>query len=448
MRKFFILFLLTQTYFVNAQVETRADSIIIKSKLRIKNHNEGHGKVLTSDIDGNATWQAIPVSPSSNWQVVGTNSARGGFNNNISDGTSNTVLIGESNNQTSGQYLYGLGWGLEPRGFGVTTLGSFNIIPTGSNTTWVASDPLFVMGNGNSNATRSNAFMVLKDGKFGINRLQSDLSANTQKFQVSGGALIEGGLKLPTGAATGRYLRSDASGNATWAVFPTFSLSLPYSDGISSTSTAFNIINTNTSGYAFHSEGNVKLQYINEAPGRILFSTDDQGDAKWENGNCISKCSFSLTRNLKASIPSGSVQFLPFTVENFDICGASTFVNIAGDNDFHYYTAPNDGIYQFEFNGTFQTAINYALMIHKLNASNAPVTQIFSATCQGNASEVSQRYTAIVQLTAGDKIAPTIQGFNASGSMAFNNSDNPLACTFTGHIIESTDCTALKSNAK
>ena len=87
-------------------------------------------------------------------------------------------------------------------------------------------------------------------------------------------------------------------------------------------------------------------------------------------------------------------------------------------------------------------------MIHKLDASNAPVTKIFSATCQGNASEVSQRYTAIVQLTAGDKIAPTIQGFNASGSIAFNNSDNPLACTFTGHIIESTDCTALKSNAK
>jgi hypothetical protein len=341
MRNLIIGFILIACISANAQTEIRNDSTIIKSKLRIRNHNEGNGKVLTSDALGNASWQS-PASSTNFWQIGST---------------------------------------------------STEAIP-------------------NSPITKIR---------------------------------IPGSFQITTGAASGRYLRSDATGNATWASLPAFTLSLPYSDGINSTSTAFNINNLNTTGYAFHSVGNLKLQNINEAPGRILFSTDDQGDAKWENGNCISKCTFSLTRNLKASIPSGSVQFLPFTIESFDICNASTFVNVAGDNDFHYYTAPLDGIYQFSFNGSFQTSINYSLSIHKLNASNLPATQIFASLCQGNTTEIAQRYTAIVRLNAGDKIAPTIIGANPTGSIAFNNSDNPLSCTFSGNIIETTDCTALKA---
>jgi hypothetical protein len=439
MRRLFISFLLLNSFLVHAQVDTRPDSIIIKSKLRIRNHNEAAGKVLTSDASGNATWQSIPTS-SNNWQVVGSNSARGGFNNNITDGTSNTILIGESNNQTSGQYLYGLGWGLEPRGFGFSALGAFNVIPTGSNTTWVSADPLFALGNGSTNLVRSNALLVLKDGRMGVNRSQTDLAANSQKLQVNGGAFIEGGLRLPTGAVNGRYLRSDASGNATWATLPSFSLSLPYADGISGVATAFSITNSDAGGFAFKTTGNIELKNINEKAGRILFSTDDNGNAKWGDGNCISKCSFSLTRNLKASIPSGSVQFLPFTLELFDVCTASNFVNISGDNDFHTFTAPMDGIYQFDFTGTFQYASNYALAIHLVDAANNPTTQLFSSLAIGSTTERSEKYTAIIKLTAGQKIAPTIIGSSPTGSIAFNNSDNSSAVRFSGHIIEATDC--------
>lgn len=73
--------------------EFRSDSTIISSKLRIKNHGEATGRILTSDGQGNASWQNIPTG---NWQTIGSNSARGGFNNNITDGTSNTILIGEA----------------------------------------------------------------------------------------------------------------------------------------------------------------------------------------------------------------------------------------------------------------------------------------------------------------------------------------------------------------
>jgi hypothetical protein len=554
MRRLFILLLLTITYSANAQVDIRPDSAIVKSKLRIKNHNEGVGKVLTSDALGNASWQspsgggglwtqtlgfientnsngfwsrfasALPIgadntsyppaSPTSGngtrmaWipsrsafqggtfntsdgsvrfvseniglfsfcyglnsesrsrggiamgegaiadgisntlafgesvVVRGTRNFGLGLLSNIEDGTSNTILLGQNSNALAGQYNYGMGWGLQMSGYGTSTFGSYNVIPTGSNTTWVNTDPLFVIGNGSSNVLRSNALMVLKDGRFGINRTQTDISSISQKLQVSGGAYIEGGLRLPTGAISGRYLRTDASGNATWAALPSFSLSLPYNDGISNSATAFSITNTDATGFAFKTTGNIELKNINEKTGRILFSTDDAGNAKWGDGACISKCSFSTTRSLKASIPSGSVQFLPFTVELFDICNTSNFVNITGDNDFHTFTAPYDGIYQFDFVGTFVSASGFSLGIYTVNASNQPVTQLFASLAPVSTTERTEKFTAIVQLTAGQKVAPTVQGSSATGSIAFNNSDNTAGTRFSGRIIEATNCFA------
>jgi hypothetical protein len=141
----------------------------------------GLGKVLTSDGVGNASWQTVT---SGNWQVIGTNSARGGFNNNITDGTSNTILIGESNNQSAGRYLYGTGWGLELSGFANTVVGAFNTIPTGSNSAWVASDPLFIVGNGQSNLERSNAMIIQKNGVVNIGTSPNSLI--TYKLRVGG----------------------------------------------------------------------------------------------------------------------------------------------------------------------------------------------------------------------------------------------------------------------
>ncbi|MBK9936288.1 MAG: hypothetical protein IPP61_15900 [Cytophagaceae bacterium] len=217
MRKLFILFLLTQTYIVNAQVESRTDSMIIKSKLRIKNHNEAPGKVLTSDLDGNATWQDIPVSPSGNWQVVGTNSTRGGFNNNISDGTSNTVLIGESNNQTGGQYNYGMGWGLELNGFANTVVGAFNSPPVSPVTSWNSTDPLFTIGNGQSAGSRSNALLVQKNGVVNIGVTPN--SSLVYRLKVGGGisstATVQAlNLRATNLSGTGtRDVCTDDSGN-------------------------------------------------------------------------------------------------------------------------------------------------------------------------------------------------------------------------------------------
>jgi hypothetical protein len=66
--------------------------------------------------------------------------------------------------------------------FASTTIGRYNI-GGGNQTSWVNTDPLFEVGNGGSNLSRSNALTVLKNGNLGI-------TTNTPetKLQVTGGS--------------------------------------------------------------------------------------------------------------------------------------------------------------------------------------------------------------------------------------------------------------------
>lgn len=336
---FVLLFVSICISYTKAQtVELRTDSTIINSKLRIKNHNEAAGKVLTSDAIGNASWQNIPLS-SIFWQI----------------GSASTEIV--------------------------------------------------------------PSLPIVK-------------------------VKIPGSLQIPTGAATGRYLRSsDANGNAVWATLPSFSLSLPYYGGISSSANAFTLENSDLSGFAFNSIGNIRLQNINEKLGYILFSSDETGNAKWADGNCISKCSFSLTRASKADLSGTMIQFLPFVTKVFDICNTTTLVDGLGDNDFHYFKAPLDGIYQFDFVGGFLSLNNFTLGIYTVGVGNTPSVPLFLSFRQGSNIENSHTYTATIKLNAGDKIAPTVvRNSSSSGSIAFNNSGISESVRFSGHIIEAINC--------
>lgn len=338
MKKLFLLLFIAYSHITFAQVELRADSTIVKSKLRIKNHNEGLGKVLTSDELGNANWQAIPALTNF-WQIGSTSSE-------------------------------------------ITPIASITKVK------------------------------------------------------------IPGTLQIPTGAANGRYLKSDATGNAAWATFPSFNLSLPYSGGISSNTLAFNIYNSNSLGYAFRTEGNIMLSNINEQEGRILFSTDKNGDAKWADGACISKCSFSITKVGKSGIATGVLQFLSFDKKLFDICNTTNPVNIGANYDIYTFTAPIDGIYQFDFVGPFLSSTDFTLGIYTVTTSNTPGTQLYVSSGRANAMEQSTSYTAILKLNAGDKIAPTAHA--RTSPLAFNNSSIEAGVRFSGHIIEATDCFSKK----
>ncbi|MDP5082567.1 MAG: tail fiber domain-containing protein [Winogradskyella sp.] len=72
-----------------------------------------------------------------------------------------------SSTEASGDNSTAMGVGTNSVAFISTVLGSYNI-GGGTSDNWVASDPLFEIGNGLSDASRSNAVTVLKNGNVGI----------------------------------------------------------------------------------------------------------------------------------------------------------------------------------------------------------------------------------------------------------------------------------------
>jgi autotransporter adhesin len=68
---------------------------------------------------------------------------------------------------TSGTEATAMGLGTTAQAYASTALGRYNVL-AGSMTNWVATDPLLVVGNGSSDAARSNAFTLLKNGNLTI----------------------------------------------------------------------------------------------------------------------------------------------------------------------------------------------------------------------------------------------------------------------------------------
>ncbi len=67
----------------------------------------------------------------------------------------------------SGAYSFAAGIGTVALAYDSVALGAYNI-PSGSGTGWVATDPLFTIGNGSGSTSLSSALTVLKNGNVGI----------------------------------------------------------------------------------------------------------------------------------------------------------------------------------------------------------------------------------------------------------------------------------------
>ena len=66
---------------------------------------------------------------------------------------------------TLGQSSITLGANVTSGAFDEVVVGSYNSLPANLNgTSWVATDPIFVVGNGTTASTRSDAVTVLKNG--------------------------------------------------------------------------------------------------------------------------------------------------------------------------------------------------------------------------------------------------------------------------------------------
>ena len=98
-----------------------------------------------------------------------------------------SIALGGEGNESAGLYSTAMGRYTKAHSVGELTIGSFNTNynPVGGASTWDALDRLFVIGNGTSQNSRSNAFLVLKNGNTTIN---GQLNVNGNIF--ASGAII------------------------------------------------------------------------------------------------------------------------------------------------------------------------------------------------------------------------------------------------------------------
>jgi hypothetical protein len=71
------------------------------------------------------------------------------------------------NTRTNGTFSFALGENSTAQARSSLVLGQYNII-SGAVDSWITTDPAFVIGNGSSDVSRSNAFTILKNGNTGI----------------------------------------------------------------------------------------------------------------------------------------------------------------------------------------------------------------------------------------------------------------------------------------
>jgi len=140
-----------------------------------------------------------------------------------------SVSIGD-NTDTQGQYSTSMGfWSISEgersfamgdnatsKSYGSFVIGRFNDLTSSSSTSWVATDPLFIVGNGSSPTVRSNAFTVLKNGNVGI----GDTSPG-EKLEVTGNITLSAGgnryLALPDAANT-LIIGRNSAGTMPWGI--------------------------------------------------------------------------------------------------------------------------------------------------------------------------------------------------------------------------------------
>jgi len=141
--------------------------------------------------------------------VSGPNAfAGGGVTNVVSGGMG--FAAGGSNNLPSGvATLVGGGEGLLARSYGEVVLGTFNVDYTPASTTGiVATDRLFIIGNGTATNARKNAMTILKNGRTGIGTAAPSARLHVADSSVlfSAPSMLPGSPALPPVSGEGNRM--------------------------------------------------------------------------------------------------------------------------------------------------------------------------------------------------------------------------------------------------
>jgi hypothetical protein len=139
----------------------------------------------------------------------------------------NLSIAGGFSNRANGISSVALGQFNTAHSFASMAIGQYNDSVTGSNTgSWVDTDPLLMIGNGTSNASRRNAITVLKNGNTGLGTSNplTLLHLKRNSSQGYGHMMIE---ETGDNADGGRITYKNSSTNFFWDLYGNTGIDLP-----------------------------------------------------------------------------------------------------------------------------------------------------------------------------------------------------------------------------
>lgn len=132
------------------------------------------------------------------------------FGNSLTSSGHNSFVVGE-NGIASGDYSRCFGLNTTSQSYASVVIGRYNVVE-GSTDSWISTEPLFVIGNGTSDASRNNAFTVLKNGNTTVD---GELEINGN-LDISGAYLHNSDTVLyVTASSTSIHLGVDAGSSST-----------------------------------------------------------------------------------------------------------------------------------------------------------------------------------------------------------------------------------------
>ena len=257
--------------------------------------------------------------------------------NTVSATGGSSVALGQENT-ASGAYSVALGVGNTAETYGQTTIGYLNTDVTGNTGAPVATDRLFVIGNGTSDFSGNNnsdALVMLKNGNTTINGELTidgdnqgmgasytfpaqDGTAN-QIMSTNGSGAVTwidapsggSGANLPAGGTDGFVLKTDGAGNYAWVT---------NDDADNDATNEIELPTGGTNGQILSTDGSGVYSWITDAVndadsdatneielpvggsnGQVL-STDGSGVYSWVN-DATGTSTFSTTTNVTSNAP-------------------------------------------------------------------------------------------------------------------------------------------------
>ncbi|MBK5285395.1 MAG: hypothetical protein JJE25_08310, partial [Bacteroidia bacterium] len=303
----------TATVNVGIGVNNPLDRLHVVGNIRMVDGNQAAGKVMTSDVNGTATWQT-PGASSSAWNITGNAGTVDGTN--FIGTTDNVPFNIRVNNQKAGRIdntlenaFFGFQSGNTNSGsqnsfFGmlsgqVNSTGSgnsyFGNVAGGSNTTG-ANNSMFGSLAGVSVTTgNSNTIFGKEAGRVSTTGSRNTFIGDSSAFNsVSGSNNTIIGYQSNTNA---NNLTNATAIGANAQVDASNAMVLGSVNGVNSATATVNVgIGVNTPLDRLHVVGNIRMVDGNQAPNKVMVS-DANGTATWQAFSALVVNAWGLTGN-------------------------------------------------------------------------------------------------------------------------------------------------------